>query len=109
MDNYALYLLQNALRDEIIAKTDAVNYMLGNHAYPNSVGEYVTQKAFHATKKAFQESERLADERIPQLQKAIESMGLNDVMHEIRGALYDRDTDNEILSRIDKILTENGY
>lgn len=62
--NYAIYLLENALRDEIIAKTDAVNYLLSTHAYDNKVGP-------EATRKAFMDSMRIAEERIPQLQDAI--------------------------------------
>lgn len=64
MENYALYLLENALRDEIIAQNDALNYFMGTHAYDDNTGS-------EATRKAFTESKRLADERIPQLQGAI--------------------------------------
>lgn len=69
--NYALYILEAALRDEIVAKTDALNYFLGNHAYANNVGA-------EATAKAFKESERIADERIPQLQSAIAKLNSSD-------------------------------
>lgn len=67
MSNYALTILENALRDEIIAKTDATNYLLSTHAYDEKIGS-------EATRKAFEESGRLADERIPQLQSAIKSI-----------------------------------
>ena len=68
MKNYAIYLLENALRDEIIAKTDAINYFLGSHAYDHKiVGSEATSEAFH-------ESERIANERIPQLQSALEKL-----------------------------------
>lgn len=62
--SYPLYLLKNALRDEIIAKTDAVNYSLGEHAYDHKI------VGADATRKAFEESGNIADERIPQLQNA---------------------------------------
>lgn len=62
--SYAIYLLETALRDEIIAKTDCENYLQGTHCASNTIG-------LEATRKAFIESGRIADERIPQLQKAI--------------------------------------
>lgn len=69
-ENYAIFLLENALRHEIIAQADSVNYLLGTHAHDNATGPI-------ATRKAFEESGRIADERIPQLQKAINLLRIN--------------------------------
>jgi hypothetical protein len=64
---YAIELLQTALRNEILAQNDALNYFLCGHAYDNKTGS-------HATSEAFKESQRLADERIPQLRDAISAL-----------------------------------
>lgn len=69
--NYAIELLETALRNEILAQNDALNYFLGGHAYDNKTGS-------EATSKAFRESQRLAEERIPQLQSAIAKLNASD-------------------------------
>ena len=62
--NYAIYLLESALRDEIQAHAHATEWFQGNHSYSDKIG-------LAATDKAFQESQKIAEERIPQLQSAI--------------------------------------
>lgn len=64
---YVIELLESKLRDEILCQNDALNYFLGNHAYDNKIGS-------EATSWAFGESQRIAEERIPQLQEAIKKL-----------------------------------
>jgi len=62
---YARELLQTALVNEASAYVDAVNFLNGGQpSFPTS-----TEKS---TWKAFVESKRLSEERIPQLQAAID-------------------------------------
>ncbi len=64
--NYVLELLESRLREELIARETAVHCLKGN--------------GFHmhrATQEAFIESSRLADERIPQLEKTLELIKIN--------------------------------
>jgi hypothetical protein len=60
MENYALYLLENALRQEIIAQEQGLSLANGSTGYYSEAGRI-----------AFAESLKLANERIPQLQDAI--------------------------------------
>jgi hypothetical protein len=59
-ENYALWLLKNALRDELTYQQQAAQVINGDE------GQYYPESA-----EAFRESWKIANERIPQLQKAI--------------------------------------
>lgn len=63
--SYVIEILETHLRNEVEAQNHALNYFLGGHAYDNKTGSELTSKAFA-------ESQRLAEERIPQLLEAIE-------------------------------------
>lgn len=65
MKNYALELLRNALRDELIAREQGSQIMNGSMGYYNDSG-----------RQAFIESYALAEERIPQLEDAIKKVQL---------------------------------
>lgn len=62
-DNYALWLLETALRNEVNAKQQALQLLEGNEPHYNS-------KHFKETD-VFRESLNLADKRIPELLDAI--------------------------------------
>jgi hypothetical protein len=64
--NYALWLLKNALRDEITFRQQAIEVLDGNEI-EHSINH-------RATIDAFSESLKLSDERIPQLIDAIEKI-----------------------------------
>lgn len=98
MENYAIYILQNALRDEIISNTDAVNYGLGTHAYDDIAGSEPTERAFR-------ESKIIAEKRIPELVNALEK--LNDstqkaALNDCLCLLEEVDKDFNCLSTISK-------
>jgi hypothetical protein len=104
MNDYALSILENALRDEVIAKTDSVNYLLATHAYDDKVGSELTRKAF-------EESGRLADERIPQLQRAIKTIQLTgtDFDDVLTNAITDNDGRINPYTKIKDYLSNRYY
>lgn len=62
--NYAIELLKTELLNEHVAKGQADEYLVGSGMSAKN----------RATIEAFEESRRLAKERIPQLEKAIEKL-----------------------------------
>jgi hypothetical protein len=65
-DNYALYILKNALRDEITYRQQACEVLDGNEPHHSAYK--------NASRDAFVESLKQADLRIPQLLNAIEKI-----------------------------------
>jgi hypothetical protein len=66
IDNYALWLLRNALRDEVTFRQQACEVLDGNEPLHSAHRD--------STKHAFSESLKLADQRIPNLLEAIKKI-----------------------------------
>jgi hypothetical protein len=67
--SYVIEMLQTALRNELQAKAEAEQYLDGIHGIESKYAEM--------TIKAFRESQRMAIDRIPQLERAISLLSNN--------------------------------